>query len=324
MRVLIAYDGSKSAESAIDDLAVCGLPSSGSLKVLSVAEIWLPPADAIDDTTEETSAYIESIIRTHREKGERVLASASILAKHAEVRAKTTLPSWEVSSIATFGSPAWEILEAARAFDADLIIVGAQGHSVIGSFLLGSTSQAVLTEAKCSVRIARGKNELEPGLGRILIGFDGSKGAVASVDAVASRKWMHGTEVRLLAVTEPNTPTGISRFITPIRKAVTESETVDEKWISELGRNAITKLQDVRIEAQLRICSGNPKDVLVHEAQIWGADAIFVGANALGGSLARMLLGSTASAVAARAYCSVEVVRLAENGTDAIVRNGNE
>lgn len=317
MRVLIAYDGSKSAEAAIDDLVVAGLPSTGSAMVVSVAEVWLPPADSIDDTSEESSAYIESIIREHREKGERMLASASILAKHAATRVQAALRDWNVTSEATFGSPAWAILEAAESFNADLVIVGAQGHSVVSSFLLGSTSQTVLTEAKCSVRVARGKNELEPGLGRILIGFDGSKGASAAVAAVASRTWMRGTEVRLLTATEPSTPSSIGRFVTPIRKAFAETETIDEKWIAELADIALAKLRNKRVDAQLHLCPGNPKDVLVHEAQVWGADAIFVGANAMGGRLARMLLGSTASAVAARAHCSVEVVRSQEQSKES-------
>ncbi|KXK07368.1 MAG: Universal stress protein UspA-like nucleotide-binding protein [Acidobacteria bacterium OLB17] len=310
MRLLIAYDGSKSAEAAIDDLALCGLPPSGEAKVLSVAEVWLPPPDTIDGSGEETSAYIESIVREHREKGERMLASASILAKHASSRVKTALRDWDVTSDATFGSPAWGILEAAEAFEPDLIIVGAQGHSVISSFLLGSTSQTVLTEAKCSVRVARGKNELDPGLGRILIGFDGSKGAAAAVNAVATRKWMRGTEAKLLAVTEPSTPSSIGRFVTPIRKAVADVETVDEKWLGSLVETAAAKLRNAGIDTQIHMCPGNPKDVIVHEAQIFGADAIFIGANALGGRLARLLLGSTASAVSARAHCSVEVVRI--------------
>ena len=86
MRVLIAYDGSKSAEAAIDDLVVAGLPSTGTAMVVSVAEVWLPPADSIDDTSEESSAYIESIIREHREKGERMLASALRITRQQECR----------------------------------------------------------------------------------------------------------------------------------------------------------------------------------------------------------------------------------------------
>jgi len=51
-----------------------------------------------------------------------------------------------------------------------------------------------------------------------------------------------------------------------------------------------------------------PKRLLLGEAESWGADCIFVGAKGMG-RIERFLLGSVSSAVAARAHCSVEVVR---------------
>ena len=50
------------------------------------------------------------------------------------------------------------------------------------------------------------------------------------------------------------------------------------------------------------------KSLLLEEAERWGADCIFVGARGLN-RLERLLLGSVSTAVAARARCSVEVVR---------------
>ena len=43
MKVLIAYDGSECADSALDDLTHAGLPEKGEALVMSVAEVWLPP-----------------------------------------------------------------------------------------------------------------------------------------------------------------------------------------------------------------------------------------------------------------------------------------
>ncbi len=43
MKVLIAYDGSKCSEAALDDLTHAGLPEKGEVLVMSVAEVWLPP-----------------------------------------------------------------------------------------------------------------------------------------------------------------------------------------------------------------------------------------------------------------------------------------
>ena len=39
----------------------------------------------------------------------------------------------------------------------DLIVVGSHGRSALGRFMLGSVSQKVVTEAHCSVRVARGR-----------------------------------------------------------------------------------------------------------------------------------------------------------------------
>jgi nucleotide-binding universal stress UspA family protein len=61
---------------------------------------------------------------------------------------------------------------------------------------------------------------------------------------------------------------------------------------------------------------GDPKHVLLDEAGQWEADCIFVGARGLS-RVERFLLGSVSAAVAARAHCSVEVVRPALSGVGA-------
>ena len=43
MKLLIAYDGSDSADSALDDLTHAGLPATGEALVMTIAEVWLPP-----------------------------------------------------------------------------------------------------------------------------------------------------------------------------------------------------------------------------------------------------------------------------------------
>jgi nucleotide-binding universal stress UspA family protein len=53
---------------------------------------------------------------------------------------------------------------------------------------------------------------------------------------------------------------------------------------------------------------GDPKRLVVDEANAWSADCIFVGARGLS-RMQRVLLGSVSGAVAARATCSVEVIR---------------
>ena len=77
----------------------------------------------------------------------------------------------------------------------------------------------------------------------------------------------------------------------------------------KLAEPELQKLNDVGLIATLSIEAGNPKQVLVEAAANWHADSIFVGANRFGSRIESFLLGSVSAAVAARAHCSVEVVR---------------
>ncbi|MEP7148019.1 MAG: universal stress protein [Acidobacteriota bacterium] len=310
MKLLIAYDGSRDAEAAIDDLRRCGLPATGSAKVISVAEVWLPPPGSLEAGEEEASPYIEEILRERRRKGEKAVAEAETLTKFGARRVKAALPEWDVTSFASYGSPGWEIVSEAAKLNADLILVGAQGHSFLSRLVLGSISQRVLTEADCSVRVGRGRIDLDSGPQRIVIGFDGSRGSTAAVSAVSARNWSEGSEVRLIVASEPLVPTAIGRFVTPVVRAADEIRAFETELIERSATSAIHRLQRSGLAATFRVVAGNPKQVLPDEAEKWGADCIFVGANAWGSQLERFLIGSTSAAVVARAHCSVEVVRV--------------
>lgn len=309
MRILVGYDGSRCSEAAIDDLQRAGLPSEGEAHVVSVAEVWLQPDANGENNDGKPDPYIESVIRRQREKGERALAEAKTFAKHAEKRIAAVLPQWKVTSSATYGSPAWELVNKADEIEPDLITVGSHGQSAISRFFLGSISQKVLTESRCSVRIARGRIEIDPSPIRIVIGFDSSRGAMAAVDSVASRNWPDDTEVCLLSVTDPITPTAIGRFVPPIAETMEEINEAERAWLQQLADAAIEKLKSAGCSVTFDIRAGNPKKILAEEAEHWNADCIFVGANAVGSRLERFVMGSTSAAVAARAHCSVEVVR---------------
>lgn len=308
MRIMIAYDGSRCSESALDDLGRAGLPPNGEVLLVTVAEVWLPPPKS-EELGDETNAFVEELLRKHREKGERWLAEAEMMAKHAQTRIRKILPGWNVEARATYGSPAWELLSAADEFRPDLIIVGSHGQSALSRFVLGSISQKVLTEAECSVRVARGRIEVDPSPVRIVIGFDGSAGALAAVDSVAVRKWPVSTEVHLVAATDSIVPTTIGRFIPPVADWAEDELRAEYEWIEKLAEKAAKNLRRSGLKVTTRIVEGNPNQVLIHEAETWHADCIFVGANAFGSRIERFLLGSTSAAVAARAHCSVEVTR---------------
>ena len=287
MRILLAYDGSDCADAALADLRRAGLPDDAQFAVLSVVEHWLPPTSSLEllggvDATKE----FEALLR----RGASKLSELN--------------PAWEVKTELPTGSPAAAIIAKADEWHANLIVVGAHGRTALGKFFFGSVSQNVLHESRCSVRIARVSTAEPDAPARILIGIDGSRFADAAVKAVADRHWPKETEVRLVNATFPVPAMSSDQVLSRI-----------DDWLA--AENARTKsaldaatrtLEAAGLKTSVVARDEDPKNLLCGEAASWKADCIFVGSHG-GGAVERFLIGSVSSAVAARAACSVEVVR---------------
>ncbi|HUF03439.1 MAG TPA: universal stress protein [Aridibacter sp.] len=293
-KVLVAYDGSPSADEAIEDLQRAGIANAEFL-VISVAEHWLQEVPGNGTTGDGR-------------RSKQGLAEATTFVKHAAERIRALFPEWKVDSKAVSGSPALEILTEAERFKPDLIVVGSQGRTALGRLILGSISQKVLSEASCSVRIGR-VFEASPGKSVIVIAFDGSQGSHTAVKTVAERCWEEPCEIHLVAACEELVPTAIGRFIPPIVDWVKEEVRLERVIMRKLADAAFETLKSAGCAVALEVRNGNPKQVVIEEASRVGADCIFIGANASAVKLGRFLIGSTSAAVAARADCPVEVVR---------------
>lgn len=325
MKVLIAYDGSQCAESALDDLTHAGFPEAGEALVVSVAEVWLPPPppSAYEIVELATSAHTPVALERKYMAGSKVVADADQLAARAATRFAKHFPEWTVRHEASWGSPSWELYCKAKEFDADLIVVGSHGRSALGRLVLGSISQWLLNEARCSVRVARGRID-EPDMPvRIVVGIDGSAAAKAALDQIIARNWPALSEVVVVVADEPLEPTLVGEMIPLVWHSVEESNQKEHRHAVKLANAAAKRLRDagLRVRAEVRI--GNPKQVLVDFAEEWRADCIFVGATGVTNRLERFLLGSVAGAVAARAHCSVEIVRRRRRQRRKTNGNGN-
>lgn len=315
MKILIAYDGSSCADAALDDLQRAGLPPEAEAQIISVAEIWLPPPppSAAEILERAGEVKVPSDFKRVYSKGSAAMKEALALAEQASDRVKTNFPGWKLFADADCGSPAWEIVFRADQWQPDLIVVGSHGRTALGRFVLGSVSQRVLTEAKCSVRIARGRIE-EPGSPvRIIVGIDGSPGSEEAVRAVAARTWPAGSEVKVIIVDDPLVPPIIGEIIPPLAETIEESNAEDWSRDKEVLANATALLRASDIKASTEIRLGDPKKELPQAAEEWAADCIFVGSAGFSNRFERFVLGSISAAVAARAHCSVEVVRKSSN-----------
>lgn len=311
MRLLIAYDGSKCADSALDDLTHAGLPSEGEALVMTVAEVCLSPPPPSAYEIVEMAANAKSARGLERKymAGSQAVIDADKRAARAAARFQANFPKWKVKHEVVWGSPSWELFSKSEEFKADLIAVGSHGRSALGRFFLGSISQWLLHEARCSVRVARGKLDEPDFPVRLLLALDGSRNANKALEQIIARNWPAKSEVRVVRVEQPLELTFVGGIAPPVRRSVGSLNKEERQKAQRFVEAAAKRLRAVGLRAMADVIDGDPKRVLVQVAEEWRADCIFLGATGVSNRLERFVLGSTAGAVAARAHCSVEVVR---------------
>jgi nucleotide-binding universal stress UspA family protein len=147
MKILIAVDGSESSDVAVEKVANRPWPADSVMRIISVAEtlplevLSLPPR------------YREDTERAARHRAETIVERAIARIRESDAR---ILP---ISSTVVVDSPKDAIVEEAERWGADLIVIGSHGYRGPERALLGSVSQAVATQAKCSVEIARRRRQ---------------------------------------------------------------------------------------------------------------------------------------------------------------------
>lgn len=307
MKVLIAYDGSGCSDSALNDLHRAGLPVQVEARIFTVAEPSaaeaLYPVEAVNYAMAWYPLWQPSALLAPAKQ----LEQTRHVAASAADRLRREFPAWTVEIDTAYGVPGVSIDSEAETWKPDLIVMGSHRRTGFAHLMLGSVSQHVLNHSACATRIARPPIRQSSDPIRLLIGVDGSEDAAAAVCWVARRTWPRTTEARVIGVTR-------SAGLT----AAADISAVDQASIKMLeeARSALAHAVAVAA-ASLRQCGltvthqvlvGSACDVLLGEAANWNADCIFLGARGVG-ALHRLLLGSVSAEVAAKAQCSVEVVR---------------
>jgi nucleotide-binding universal stress UspA family protein len=298
MKILLATDGSESAQAAVDCLIRFPFPRDSEVTVLTVIDRDIFKNEEVSDRIgEQQDALMET---------EKVVQAAAqeLLAQQA---ARLRKAGWSESSELRIGHPAEQIVRLAEQLDSDCIIIGSHGMSGMKRFLLGSVSDHVLRYAPCSVLIVKKHDQHCAGSGkplRMLLSYDDSAPARRAAEFCASLPLGEQTEVTALTVLP---------LVTLYRQDIRQRLS----WLwQEKKKQALATLEGVaekiglttpHVETQLREAP-DVSDEILHAATELSSDLIVLGHKGKG-AIKTFLLGSTTSRIAHHATCSVLAVR---------------
>jgi len=90
LKILIAYDGSSYAKAALDDLPRAGLPRVAEALIMSVADVFLPPASS---PTPALPPQVSAAVQQARTRAAHALAEAQALAQQGRHYLLTSFPA---------------------------------------------------------------------------------------------------------------------------------------------------------------------------------------------------------------------------------------
>jgi nucleotide-binding universal stress UspA family protein len=144
---------------------------------------------------------------------------------------------------------------------------------------------------------------------KILLAVDGSASSDGAIAEIARRPWPERTEVKVISAVEIPFTTGVEPGAAGPIYCDNLLRTASSAANGVLD-DTLTKLKaapDTGFKITGEVIQGSPKQVIVEEAESWGADLIVMGSRGLG-AWNRLLLGSVSNAVVHHAKCSVEIV----------------
>lgn len=143
MKVLFAVDRSPCSDAAAEEVAHLAWPEDTEFEVVSVAHTRMP---LVLEPMWFLVALHEAALDEARER-------AAEQVKRVKERLQASVPAVRVTSALLEGKPATAIVEEARRWQADRVIVGRHERSRVGRWLLGSVSHAVARQAPCPVDV---------------------------------------------------------------------------------------------------------------------------------------------------------------------------
>ena len=138
-RIIVATDGSTTANRAIDAGAVLAKCTGADLVLLTIGG-------------SVTGAELRNLASTAGDLSETMQAAADKILKQAQKRVHR-LGVRSVTLQTGWGDPGDAIIDAVRRLKGDMLVVGRRGQSRLSALFLGSVSQKLASFAPCAVMV---------------------------------------------------------------------------------------------------------------------------------------------------------------------------
>lgn len=236
-RILVPLDGSPRAEQALAHAGFIARASGATVLLLRVLDTISSVLEHGPDSTEWRLRSVEAAHYLKKAARNPALQGTSVECHVAE------------------GRPADQIVEFARASDADLIVLNAHGQGDASAFPFGGTAQKIAMTPGLSCLVLRDGarvDDTHDGYHKILVPLDGSRRSEWAVHVACSLATDPGEELILLhVVSMPEMPR--RRPLTPEEQSLREqmvgcNRSVATDYLAELchsqctGRNANTRV----------------------------------------------------------------------------------
>ena len=145
MRILLAYDGSRHSDAAVDETLRRPWPAGSQVHLVMVLEwpMLMVPSDGI----EVTGPISDQVLASQRQDAYHRLQTV--------VDRFRSRPDLQATYELREGSVKHALLDAIQDWKADLVIAGSHGRKPLARLFVGSVCHALVTHAPCNVEVVK-------------------------------------------------------------------------------------------------------------------------------------------------------------------------
>jgi len=282
-KIVHASDGSEHAFHALTLALAIAQQNKSELHMVCVQEIPYMP-EFIEEVREATGSV------AHRIRG--VFRHARAMAEEFQV---------EIHTHAIAGHPVRDVVRLAVDLRADLLIIGATGHSALYERMIGSQADRMVQLAPCPVLVVKlpVAKVAGPIFNKILHANDGSKPAIHALTLALAIAQQNKSELHMVCVEE-----------VPYLPEVVEEDHEEPgkvaRRIDGVLQRARAIAEEQRLKLHTHVVKGHPVRDIVKLAADLDVDLLVIGAVGHSALFERMI-GSKADRIVQLAHCPVLV-----------------